>query len=98
MVKDYIFENNGSPIRIKLYEVENPTAVVLIIHGMQEHSGRYNLVANRLNEAGFNVVTSDLRGHGSNILFAPGLDEGNIFLNIVDVINLKCYCSKKLSF
>ena len=83
MIKDYVFDVNSSPIRIKLYEVNNPVAVMLIIHGIQEHSGRYDDIAKEFNKANINVVTSDLRGHGDNISYAPGLDKGNIFLNIV---------------
>jgi alpha-beta hydrolase superfamily lysophospholipase len=37
---------------------------VLIVHGMSEHSGRYDHVARRLNGAGFHVVAFDHRGHG----------------------------------
>lgn len=84
MVKDYVFDENSNPIRIKIYEAEKAKAVMLIIHGMQEHSGRYSRVAGELNQFGITVVTSDLRGHGGNISFAPGLDDGDIFLNIVN--------------
>lgn len=84
MVKDYVFDGNSRPIRMKIYEAEKPRAVMLIVHGMQEHSGRYEVVANEFNGFGITVVTSDLRGHGGNIMLAPGLDEGDIFLNIVD--------------
>lgn len=83
MVKDYIFDVNSTPIRMKLYMVENPKAVMVIVHGMQEHSGRYDEVAKEFNKSNIAVVTSDLRGHGDNISYAPGLDKGNIFLNIV---------------
>lgn len=84
MVKDYVFDGNSKPIRMKIYEADNAKAVMLIVHGMQEHSGRYENVANEFNAFNVTVVTSDLRGHGGNISLAPGLDEGDIFLNIVD--------------
>lgn len=45
-------------------KVQNPKAVVLIIHGMQEHSERYHDFAKFLNSHGFVVVANDLRGHG----------------------------------
>lgn len=47
--------------------VNNPKAVILVLHGMQEHSGRYVEFANNLNAAGYIVVTSDSRGHGKTI-------------------------------
>ncbi|PIE33994.1 MAG: lysophospholipase [Ilumatobacter coccineus] len=40
------------------------TAVVILIHGLAEHSGRYADLARYLNSAGYGVETFDLRGHG----------------------------------
>lgn len=39
-------------------------ATVLIVHGLGEHSGRYEHVAQRLREWGFAVAAYDHRGHG----------------------------------
>ena len=39
-------------------------AVVLLVHGYAEHSGRYQHVATRLAAAGYEVWSFDLRGHG----------------------------------
>ncbi|GAG65598.1 unnamed protein product, partial [marine sediment metagenome] len=41
-----------------------PQAVICLIHGMGEHSGRYAHVADRLTKAGYTIFTFDLRGHG----------------------------------
>jgi alpha-beta hydrolase superfamily lysophospholipase len=41
-----------------------PKALVLLAHGMAEHSGRYERLAAALCAAGFGVVAPDLRGHG----------------------------------
>lgn len=41
-----------------------PKAAILIVHGMQEHSGRYEEFANYLVENGFAVLTYDQLGHG----------------------------------
>lgn len=43
-----------------------PKALVLIVHGVAEHSGRYAGVAAALNEHGYGVYTLDLRGHGES--------------------------------
>jgi len=40
--------------------------VVLITHGIAEHSGRYAHVAQSLVEGGYTVVSFDLRGHGKS--------------------------------
>jgi lysophospholipase len=39
---------------------------VLLVHGFGEHIGRYDHVAAVLNESGFHVLGSDLRGHGES--------------------------------
>lgn len=77
--------------KIKIYdEVEKALGVVLIIHGMQEHSGRYEWFCKNLNKAGFLAVASDLRGHGENMAIGrPGGSDGNIFEEIV--IDHKAY-------
>jgi acylglycerol lipase len=41
-----------------------PAALVLLVHGAGEHSGRYEHVAQRLVAAGFAVHAIDHRGHG----------------------------------
>ncbi|HEY6421794.1 MAG TPA: lysophospholipase [Pseudonocardiaceae bacterium] len=43
---------------------EQPRAVVVLVHGLHEHSGRYPHVGARLAEAGFAVYAADHRGHG----------------------------------
>ena len=74
-------------------EVENPKGVVLVVHGMQEHSLRYKEFAKFLNNAGYIMFISDLRGHGKNIVDGkPGFDDGDIFSNIVE--DYKIFISK----
>ncbi len=43
---------------------EKPKALICLIHGLGEHSGRYEHVAPALTEAGYAILTFDLRGHG----------------------------------
>jgi len=45
-------------------EKNNIKAVLQIIHGMGEHSGRYKEFAQALTDAGFAVYSNDHRGHG----------------------------------
>lgn len=44
--------------------VQAARAVIVLIHGLGEHSGRYPHVAAALNAAGYAVIAPDLRGHG----------------------------------
>jgi acylglycerol lipase len=41
-------------------------AVVCLVHGLGEHTGRYAHVAAALNDAGYAVLGFDLRGHGKS--------------------------------
>ena len=43
-----------------------PRAVINLIHGLGEHSGRYTSWAERLTDNGFLVRSFDLRGHGKS--------------------------------
>jgi alpha-beta hydrolase superfamily lysophospholipase len=43
-----------------------PKAVVALIHGLGEHSGRYEHVAKALTDAGYVLASFDLRGHGKS--------------------------------
>ncbi len=49
---------------LHIFEVENPKGYVQIIHGMEEHQERYEPLAARLNDAGYTVISSNMRGHG----------------------------------
>ena len=44
----------------------DPVAVVVVVHGFVEHSGRYAELAGRLNREGYAVYAMDLRGHGKS--------------------------------
>lgn len=43
-----------------------PKAVILLVHGVGEHSGRYPHVAEAFNRAGYAVYAFDHRGHGKS--------------------------------
>lgn len=43
-----------------------PKAVLFVVHGMQEHQGRYAAFASYLNRHGYACITYDLPGHGKN--------------------------------
>ena len=44
----------------------DPKAVVILLHGLAEHSGRYAHVAKALTDAGYAVHALDHRGHGQS--------------------------------
>ncbi|HBY57022.1 MAG TPA: lysophospholipase [Candidatus Atribacteria bacterium] len=49
------------------WQPENhPKAVICLVHGLGEHSGRYVPIANSLTQVGYVLVSFDLRGHGKS--------------------------------
>ncbi|RYG10144.1 MAG: alpha/beta fold hydrolase [Burkholderiales bacterium] len=58
---------DGTPIQLLCWTPPagtTPRAVVQIAHGMGEHAGRYDRVAQALLQAGYAVVANQHRGHG----------------------------------
>jgi acylglycerol lipase len=45
---------------------QNQKGIICLVHGLGEHSGRYAHWAALLNQAGYSVLTFDLRGHGKS--------------------------------
>ena len=56
----------GVKIYYRKQKVANPRGAVVLAHGVSEHSGRYDYVAKRLLDAGYNVYRVDHRGHGKS--------------------------------
>ncbi|MCD8007869.1 MAG: alpha/beta hydrolase [Clostridiales bacterium] len=56
--------NNGTELYLVKDTVTRPRAVVVIVHGLCEHQGRYDYVAARLNAQQINGYRFDHRGHG----------------------------------
>ncbi len=56
---------DGTDLFFQHWSVEGPTkAVLCLVHGLGEHSGRYDDVAATFNAAGYAVIAFDTRGHG----------------------------------
>lgn len=84
MKTDFIVSTANENIFFHSYEIDSPKAVVIIIHGMQEHAGRYAEFAEFLNKRKFSVIVSELRGHDRYTTKGnEGFEEGDIFQNIV---------------
>lgn len=56
-----------------------PRAVVILVHGMAEHSGRYERTGDLLSEAGFHVRSFDMIGHGGSGGARVDIDDWNRF-------------------
>lgn len=57
---------DGLKIFTRDWTITNAKANVFVVHGMAEHSGRYNEIAQFFNSKGTSVFSYDLRGHGKS--------------------------------
>ena len=64
MKTEMITNRDGIRLFMQTDAVKDPKAVVVIVHGLCEHCGRYDYLTKRLNEAGYSVYRFDHRGHG----------------------------------
>ncbi|MBW8381757.1 MAG: lysophospholipase [Youngiibacter sp.] len=66
-MKERIFQSyDGTGLFVKKDEVMHKKAVVLIVHGLCEHLGRYDYLTEKLNSGGYSVYRFDHRGHGKS--------------------------------
>jgi len=89
---------NNLQLNTYIYDnVKNPKAVVIIIHGMQEHCLRYTAFAKYLNKNDFIAIASDLRGHGRTAIDKQhlGFGEEDIFKEtVVDQLKIIDYAKE----
>ncbi|GAA0161702.1 phospholipase [Lithospermum erythrorhizon] len=92
---DTMFSQSWTPVSTKL------RGLVVILHGLNEHSGRYRYFAKQLNANGFKVYAMDWIGHGGSDglhAYVPSLDyavnDMKLFLRKVLAENpgLPCFC------
>lgn len=58
---------DGFEIAVSRYDVEEPKAVIRLVHGALEHHGRYREFISFLNKNSYAVIASDHRGHGLSL-------------------------------
>ena len=69
-------------IFVREWLIDEPKAIIQIVHGMAEHGARYEEIAEYFNSQGFSVVIDDHMGHGKSI---PGdLEENQGFFGEED--------------
>jgi acylglycerol lipase len=58
---------DGTDFFVRGWEPSNkPKALIALVHGLGEHTGRYEHVAKAMTDAGYAFVGFDLRGHGKS--------------------------------
>lgn len=58
---------------------------IALVHGLGEHSGRYDQVSTFLNKRGYSLYSFDLRGHGKSEGKRGDTPDFNAFINDLDV-------------
>lgn len=61
-----LLSDDGYELSLCLYYADKPKANIMFIHGMEEYKERYDAFASFLCDHGYNIVLSDLRGHGKH--------------------------------
>jgi acylglycerol lipase len=64
MYKDFVLAGNDIELKGYLWKVDQPEAIICLIHGIGEHAGRYDAIGTLLNENRIDLISMDLRGHG----------------------------------
>lgn len=92
MERVIIRAEDGYRLCLHVFEVENARGYVQIIHGMEEHQERYEPFVQRLNAAGYTVISSDMRGHGRTapVLGYFGEEKGDYYL-LADQVRITAY-------
>ncbi|MGB5374587.1 MAG: lysophospholipase [Polyangiales bacterium] len=65
---DFTFQTvDGANLHVSGWVIQNPKAIVQILHGMAEYGSRYARLAQALAAAGYSVYAHDHRGHGQSV-------------------------------
>ena len=65
--KNIMFRNKDNiELFVQKDLVEDPKAIIVIVHGLAEHLGRYDYVVSKLNDWGYSVYRFDNQGHGKS--------------------------------
>lgn len=75
---------DGYQLDVHVFAVREAKAVIQIIHGMEEHQERYEPFVKFLNENGFTVVSSDMRGHGKSATDTGFFKEKKGYLELLE--------------
>ena len=76
--------NDGLQLMVAKSMVKKPGAVIVIVHGICEHSGRYAHTVSRLNSWGYSVYRYDLRGHGRSQGDRGYVEDYQLFIDDAD--------------
>jgi alpha-beta hydrolase superfamily lysophospholipase len=77
---------DGLTLLTRLWKCPDPKAHVLLIHGLGEHSGRWDNVGSFLVDRGYTAHSFDLRGHGGSGGRRVHIESFDDFLDDVELV------------
>ncbi len=72
---------DGLQLRTYHHPIDRPQGLIVLLHGLCEHAGRYHDVAQALNQAGWSVLSYDHRGHGQSEGARGALEQDDDFMH-----------------
>lgn len=79
---------DGVELATRSWTIDEPRYDILLVHGLGEHSGRWDGPAGVFNRHGANVYSYDIRGHGESGGEAVHLDEfASLYRDIAEMAN-----------
>lgn len=84
--ENYFLGSSDTKLFYKVDKVDNAKAVVIFVHGICEHLGRYDYLKDRFNNEGYNVYRYDARGHGKSEGVRGGLSNFDDYLEDLNIL------------
>lgn len=78
---EYVDTFDGKKMFFRRDLVEESKAVLVFVHGLDEHQGRYDYLAGRFNGEGYSVYRFDNRGHGRSDGEQTYIEDFNTYLD-----------------
>lgn len=73
--------SDGVKLFLRFWPVAQPKGLLAIVHGFAEHCGRYQWLAEQLNQTGWSAAAFDCRGHGQSGGRRAHIDSFEEYLN-----------------
>ena len=86
MADQFITSFDGTQLYYNAETSADNKAVVVMVHGLAEHQGRYDYVAQKFHEAGYGTYRFDHRGHGKSEGECAYLSDYNELLDDSNVV------------
>lgn len=86
MIETMINSFDGTQLYMKKETAPDNKAIVVIVHGLCEHQGRYDYFAEKLHAAGYGTYRFDHRGHGRSQGDVPNYTSYHEILDDTNVI------------